>query len=285
MVNMKIGAVMQLIGRYATSGALALASVLACSQLQTAEPPVTTGLPTATVEVVGTLSPTVQPFDSGWVPVVDGMERRSLDAAFQSLGLVEHVVVFRIAPDQFTVRVRYTPGMPAFVSAWEPRARLVLNANFFDENNTAQGLIVADGQYFGQSYEGFGGMLGVDAEGAVRIRSLADEPFQPDEALSQAVQGFPMLIRPGAPPYAGADTARARRTVVGQDAEGRLLVFIAPAGLFTLAEMAAWLWGGDFGLVAALNLDGGGSTGYRAGANDQVDSLTPVPAVLAVYDR
>jgi exopolysaccharide biosynthesis protein len=213
------------------------------------------------------------------------MERRAVDVAFQSLGLAEHVVVFRITPERFSLRVRYGPGLPAFVSAWEPRARLVFNANFFDENNVAQGLLISDGQYFGQSYDGFGGMLGVDTSGAVRIRSLADEPFQPDEALSQAVQGFPMLIRPGGPQYANEDGARARRTVVGQDSDGRLLVILAPVGLFTLKEMAAWLASGDFGLVAALNLDGGGSTGYRAGPNDRADSLTPVPAVLAVYDR
>ncbi len=264
---------------------LGIAGALACGQLPTAAPPLTAVPTGAATGAPATFAPTVEPFDSGWVPVVDGMERRTLDAAFQSLGLAEHVVVFRIMPERFTLRVRYTPGLPAFITAWEPQARLVFNANFFDENNTAQGLLVTDGEYFGQSYEGFGGMLGVAPDGAVRIRSLADEPFQPDEALSQAVQGFPMLLRPGAAPYSSDDTARARRTVAGQDAEGRLLVFVAPAGLFTLTELAAWLWGGDFGLVAALNLDGGGSTGYRAGPNDQADSLTPVPAVLAVYDR
>jgi hypothetical protein len=264
---------------------LVIAGVLACGELPATEPPSTAASMTGMASAPTALAPTNQPFDSGWVPVVDGMDRRSLDASFEALGLVEHVVVFRIVPEKFTLRVRYTPALPTFISAWEARARLVFNANFFDENNTAQGLIVSDGQYFGQSYDGFGGMLGVGPDGAVRIRSLLDEPFQPHEALSQAIQGFPMLIRPGAPLYAGDDTARARRTVVAQDGEGRLLVFVAPAGLFTLADMAAWLSGGDFGLVAALNLDGGGSTGYRAGANDQVDSLTRVPAVLAVYDR
>jgi len=258
---------------------------LACGELPTAGPPATAASIAATVAAPPTLAPTAPPFDSGWVPVVDGIERRALDAPFPSMGLLEHVVIFRIVTERFTLRVRYTPGLPAFVSAWEPRARLVFNANFFDENNTAQGLIVSDGQYFGQSYDGFGGMLGVGADGGVRIRSLLDEPFQPDEALSQAVQGFPMLIRPGAAPYAGDATARARRTVAGQDGEGRLLVFVAPVGLFTLSELAAWLAAGDFGLVAALNLDGGGSTGYRAGPNDLVDSLTPVPVVLAIYDR
>ena len=31
----------------------------------------------------------------------------------------------------------------------------------------------------------------------------------------------------------------------------------------------------------AFNLDGGGSTGYYAGPNDAIDSLTPIPAVVA----
>jgi hypothetical protein len=234
---------------------------------------------------IATTAPTAAAFDTGWVEVVAGMERREVDAAFPAIGLMERVVVFRVVTEAFVLRVRYTPGLPAFVSAWEPQARLVVNGNFFDENNVAQGLVVSDGEYFGQSYQDFGGMLAVDSAGGVRIRSMLDEPFRGDEALVQAVQGFPMLIRPGAAPYANEDGARARRTVLGQDAEGRLLIFVAASGLFTLSEMAAWLAAGDFGLGAALNLDGGGSTGYRAGPNDQADSITPVPVVLAVYDR
>ena len=128
-------------------------------------------------------------------------------------------------------------------------------------------------------------MLQVDADGGVRVRSLAAEPYQPGEALAQAAQGFPMLIQPDGTLYANEDGKRARRTVVGQDADGRVLVIVAPLGLFTLAEMAAWLRGADFGLVIALNFDGGGSTGYAAGANDRVDSITAVPVVVGVYDR
>jgi hypothetical protein len=58
---------------------------------------------------------------------------------------------------------------------------------------------------------------------------------------------------------------------------------IAPQGGFTLAGLAAWLSASDLDLTLALNLDGGGSTGYYAGPGDQVDSLTPVPAVIAFY--
>jgi uncharacterized protein YigE (DUF2233 family) len=73
--------------------------------------------------------------------------------------------------------------------------------------------------------------------------------------------------------------------VVGQDAAGRVYLVVAPHNAFTLAEFAAWLHDSDLGLTAALNLDGGGSTGYWAGPGDAVDSFTPVPAVVAVYAK
>ena len=230
-------------------------------------------------------TPTAAPRDTGWVTVTPGLERRAIDVPFQPLGLPERVVAFRIQPELFTFRVRYTPGLPEFVAAWEPRARLVFNASFFDENDAALGLVVSDGQVFGRSYEDFGGMLQVAADGGVRVRSLTAEPYQPDEGLTQAAQGFPMLIRPDGALYTDEDGARARRTVVAQDGEGRVLVIVAPLGLFTLAEMAAWLHNADFGLTVALNFDGGGSTGYAAGPNDRADSITAVPVVVAIFDR
>ena len=198
-------------------------------------------------------------------------------------GVFENVVLFRLDPAAFTLRVRYTPGFPAVVSAWDHTARLVFNGGFFDERNAALGLLVTDGQRFGRSYAGFGGMLAVTGDGQAQVRSLKAQPFDPDEALAQAVQCFPMLLLPDGTVYAQADAAQARRTVIGQDAQGRLVLVVAPNGSFTLAGLAAWLAAGDLALTAALNLDGGGSTGYWAGPGDMIDSISPVPAVVAVY--
>ncbi len=205
----------------------------------------------------------------------------------KSLGFEERLIVFRIDPAFFSFRVLYTPGIPRRVSEWGAGvgARLAFNAAFFDEKDVAVGLVVSDGKVFGESYEGFGGMFAVDAEDAPSLRSLAAQPYVPGEPLAQAVQGFPMLIYPDGSTFANDDEKRARRTAVGQDAAGRVYLVVAPHNAFTLAEFAAWLHDSDLGLTAALNLDGGGSTGYYARPGDAVDSFTPVPAVVVVYAK
>ena len=227
------------------------------------------------------------PLDTGWLSLSPGLDRREVAARFPSLGFEEGLILFRIDPAFFSFRVLYTPGIPRRVSEWgaEAGARLVFNAAFFDEKDVAVGLVVSDGRVFGESYEGFGGMFVVDAEGAPSLRSLAAQPYQPSEPLAQAVQGFPMLIYPDGSAFSKEDGARARRTALGQDAAGRVYLVVAPHNAFTLAEFAAWLHDSDLGLTAALNLDGGGSTGYYARPGDAVDSFTPVPAVVAVYAK
>jgi uncharacterized protein YigE (DUF2233 family) len=218
------------------------------------------------------------------VAVARGLDRRQVAAPFPGLGFEERLTLFRIDPGFFSFRVLYAPGFPRFVAQWDPSAALVFNAGFFDEKDAALGLLVSDGRAYGRSYEGFGGMFAVSG-GTPTIRSLAARPYQPDESLEQAVQGFPMLIYPDGSRFAREDGVRARRTALGQDASGRVHLAIAPHEAFTLAELARWLQASDMGLALALNLDGGGSTGYSAGPNDQIDSLVPVPAVVAVYPR
>jgi len=244
--------------------------------------------PTATRQL-----PTPTPSDSGWLSLDPGLDRREIVVPFYDLGFAERLILFRIDPSSFTFRVRYSPGFPRYVSEWDPSttlragpttARLVFNAGFFDENNAALGLLVSDGQSFGASYRDLGGMFAV-VEGRPSIRSLIFQPYELIEPLEQAVQSFPTLIYPDGSPFDKEDNVRARRTALGQDAAGRVYLVIAPHNAFTLAELAAWLHASDLGLTIALNLDGGGSTGYSAGRYDKIDSLVPIPAVIAVYPR
>jgi hypothetical protein len=229
--------------------------------------------------------PTPTPSDSGWLSLDPGLDRREIVVPFMEQGFAERLILFRIDPAFFTFRVRYSPGFPRYVSEWDPTAaRLVFNAGFFDENNAALGLLVSDGQSFGASYRDLGGMFSVVA-GRPHIRSLIYQPYELIEPLEQAVQSFPTLIYPDGSPFDNEDNVRARRTAVGQDAEGRIYLIIAPHLAFTLAELAAWLHTSDLGLTIALNLDGGGSTGYSARGFDQINSLVPIPAVIAVYPR
>jgi len=260
-------------------------SLSACAAVPQPTPtPPLTHLLTYTPSLLPTSTPA--PTDTGWLSTTPGLDRREIAVPFPE-GFAERVILFRIDPAFFSFRVLYTPGFPRLVSEWgaSAGARLVFNAGYFDEKSAALGLLVSDGKFFGKSYEGFGGMFAVDASGLPAIRSLAAQPYQPGEALMQAVQNFPLLIYPDGPAYAKEDGARARRTALGQDVEGRLYLIIAPHDAFTLSELGAWLRASDLGLTLAVNLDGGGSTGYYAGPGDTVDSITPIPAVVAVYAK
>lgn len=239
-----------------------------------------------TVVVTPTPLPTAIPHvSSGWTDIFPGMAWREARVVLAD-GFEERLSLFRLDPALNEFRVLYSPAQPAFISAWDSTARLIFNAGFFDENNAALGLLVSRGQTFGQSFTGFGGMFQVTSDGVARVRSLVAEPYQPGEALEQAVQGFPMLLRPDGTVYADTGDARARRTVIGQDTTGNIVLIIVPHETFTLAELAGWLAAEpDLNLTVALNLDGGGSTGYYAGPNNIVPSYVRLPAVVAVYGR
>lgn len=240
--------------------------------------PALTSTPSATV------IPTATP-QLGGEEVFPGLAWREVRVRLSD-GFEERISVFRIDPTLNRFRVLYSPAQPEFISAWDSAARLVFNAGFFDEDNAALGLLVTDGKMFGQTYMGFGGMFQVVSDGTARVRSLVAEPYQPGEALEQAVQGFPMLLRPDGTLYTDTGDARARRTVIGQDVAGNILLVVVPHETFTLAELATWLASDpSLNLMVALNLDGGGSTGYYAGPNNITPSYVRLPAVIAVYGR
>ena len=230
---------------------------------------------------------TAAPVDTGWLPVTPGMERRQLPVS-TPLG-DERVTLVRLNPAQFTLRVRMTPGDARTVRAWSDatEARLTVNAGYFDENDRPLGLLVADGQRVGSSYADFAGMLAVPAAGEADVRWLRDRPYDPQEPLLQAVQSFPVLVKPGGVMGFPADADEgqvSRRLVVAQDGAGRLIFLIAPRGYFGLHLLAQWLVASDLDVDVALNLDGGNSAGLwlRDVPPAQIDSLVGVPVVITV---
>jgi uncharacterized protein YigE (DUF2233 family) len=104
----------------------------------------------------------------------------------------------------------------------------------------------------------------------------------------QAVMSFPVLVKPGGVMGFPADAdegTRARRTVVAQDFDGRILFIVAPRGFLSLHQMAVFLATSDLEIDVALNLDGGHSTGlwlHAGGKSLVMDSLVPVPSVIYV---
>jgi uncharacterized protein YigE (DUF2233 family) len=201
----------------------------------------------------------------------------------------ERLHLTRVDPDQVRLRIVYQPSQPKTISQWKsllPEALVVTNAGYFTDENQATGLIVSDGIASGRSFGDFAGMLAVSADAEVTLRWLQTWPYSPDEQLAQAIQSFPVLVKPGAQmgfPSDADEGQISRRTVVAQDAAGRLLLLVSPEFRFSLHELAVWLTKSDLDVDIALNLDGGTSTGlWTSDPLHNVDSLVPVPAVIVI---
>ncbi|NTU80397.1 MAG: phosphodiester glycosidase family protein, partial [Chloroflexales bacterium] len=168
-------------------------------------------------------------------------------------------------------------------------ALAVINGGFFDEAGRTVALLAHEGQTIGTSYEGRGGMFAVEPDGVVTLRALADAPYSPDEPLAEALQGWPMLVRPGGEAaYTYEDGERDRRSALAVDQSGHVLLIAAPTAAFTLAELSAWLATSDLAIDAAVNLDGGSSTGLlllSATNPERIEAFAPLPIVLMALPR
>ncbi|HYF66079.1 MAG TPA: phosphodiester glycosidase family protein [Herpetosiphonaceae bacterium] len=218
----------------------------------------------------------------GWQRLDEGMEFREISAS------ITNVQIVRVDPGVRRVRVAYDVGSPGRVGEWAAalKSALVINGGYFNAQGRATALTIYDGVAAGDSYDGFGGMLAVDTAGALSLRSLREEPYSADEPLAQALQSAPMLVLHGEPvPQPNDDGERSRRSVVATDGAGRLLVIACSWPAFSLTELSQWLVEQDLGVVNALNLDGGSSTGLVLNTPERsfsIDSLVRVPQVLVV---
>lgn len=221
----------------------------------------------------------------GWTWAAIGVETRTLTPA--GLSPLSQVILYRFDPAHVTFKA-HMAGTPLRAGEWRtalPNALGFVNANFFTPDNTPIGLVVSDGTAYGASLVNRGGMFQVTG-GVARIRSLIEEPYFGD-TLEQAVQAFPMLVVNRQPVYQQPWADRtSRRTVVAQDASGRILIIVTPLIGMTLNEMAGFLSADpELDIVNALNLDGGGSTLLVAPNGIELPSFDPVPVVLAWYAR
>lgn len=253
-------------------------------------------LPTLMPTPTGALPPTaiaptatLPPADTGWIAAGPGAELRRL--RIELAGTPIQVSVVRLDPTQVRFEVGYAPDEPPMLSAWAARsgALALINGGFFDEQNRTTALLIHAGQAEGESYSGRGGMFMVYPDGSVGIRALADAPYDPDEPLAEALQGWPLLVRPGGEAaYSFEDGERARRSVIAIDRVGRVLLIASSSTGFTLRELSEWLAGADLEIDTAVNLDGGASTGLlllNEQTSEHVDAYTPLPIVLLAYRK
>jgi hypothetical protein len=230
--------------------------------------------------------------EQGWSTLQPGLERGVIPVKDDGGQAVETVHIWRIDQDHFRLDVAFS-RTPKSLDGWqkETNAALVVNGGYFSimsEVYSADGLTVLNGVSSGRSFSGFGGMLAVTG-GRAELRSLLSQPYDPGEHLDAALQSFPMLVEPGGLLGFGPERdnhVSARRTVIAQDRQGRILFIVAPQGYFTLHGLSAYLTGSDLDLDMALNLDGGGSTGLLvANPREEIPSRVLLPFVILVYEK
>ncbi len=246
--------------------------------------------PTSTPAFTGTFQAISE--DGTWSTVQPGLEQRVIRIEDNQNQPVERVHIWRIDQTYYRLDVAFD-ARPKTLETWqqETQAALVMNGGYFSINNerySADGLLVVDGAASGRGFQGFGGMLAISRRGA-ELRWLVDEPYDPNERLESALQSFPILVKPGGTLGFGSereDHARARRTVIAQDREGRLLFIVTPQGYFTLHQLSAYLSASDLDLDIAINLDGGGSTGILvAEPREVIPAKVLLPFVILVFER
>ncbi|MBE3559663.1 MAG: phosphodiester glycosidase family protein [Ktedonobacteraceae bacterium] len=235
-------------------------------------------------------TPTMPGLDAplnAWAQVAPGVEIRA--EYWKSAGKNEDtVIITRLDLRQVHISIGYQPDKPLTMSEWmnQAQARVIINGGYFDKNNRPTGLLVSDGTVTGTSYQGFGGMLAVDSQNHVTLRSLRQQPYKASlDRLQQATQSSPMLMLDGKRTQFDSNAASQRRSVAAMDKQGRLLFIVSPAQSFSLDELADLLVASDLSLQSALNLDGGASTGLYVRGKDKkvsVDALTPLPIVIIV---
>ncbi len=211
-------------------------------------------------------TPTPPPVhDSGWQELFPGTEVRTHIAgrAMTALRLVPAAVHFDVA---YTTN----PNDARTVDGWLNRstALAAVNCGFYftddQDQNHAIGLLAGPEGTLSPLRPQWGGVLFVnDEKGWVQTAPPALKG-----PVRLGVQGWPMLVRNGAVvPRLDGDNPDAR-TVVAQDDQGRIL-FVVDIGGVSLDSLARFLVDSDMGIVQAVNLDGGSSSGlrYRSAAN------------------
>ncbi|NJN68294.1 MAG: phosphodiester glycosidase family protein [Chloroflexaceae bacterium] len=229
------------------------------------------------------------PADTGWTGAGPGVEVRHLSTSMATYAPRLQVHMVRLDPALVRFHVAYAPDQPYVLSALcePPGVLAAINGGFFEENYRATALVISEGTVLGTSYEGQGGMFAVDEAGQVSLRSLVEQPYDPNEPLVEALQGWPMLVKPGgilASPHLN-NTNRARRSVVATNRAGRVLLLAFSSSSLTLHELAGWLLASDLEIDAALNLDGGSSTGLclnSGGQRERVEPFGVLPMALLV---
>lgn len=196
------------------------------------------------------------------------------------------VTAVRIDPRQCAFRVAYAHADSAAPGDWAeqvcPAVGVAINASYFADDRTPIGLLVVDGKQLQRHFP-------VHQWGAFQVRDGQPELVVPTQTVpdgvTQAFECKPRLLVNGQCQRFKPQGPN-RRSAVGMDAQGRVILAATAEGYLTLEQWAAFLQQ-RLQCVNALNLDGGPSTqlAVRGSIDRTVTGGGPVPVFLTVSPK
>lgn len=210
--------------------------------------------------------------DAPWTRHSGGLESRT----FSWRGVAIHA--FRAAPSRIKIATGATLDAPDWLR--REKARVVINGGYFDEAGRPLGLRVSAGSKKYRLRNANWGVFWIQ-KGRARIAHTRDFPAQ--MRPTEAIQCGPRLVVAGK--ATDLKPQWGRRSGLGIDARGRVVLAVAD-GQLTLDDWAqVWASNDGLGCRDALNLDGGGSTQLATSAgvqSSEVRGFWPVPDVVVI---
>ena len=202
--------------------------------------------------------------------------------AFSWLNSYKKLTLYKFNSSEYCLKVIDQPNSTMQDAMMQNNCSAGVNGGFFstDIDKSPLGLLIQDGVLIsGMETKGFwaSGIL-YDTGRTIRLerRQHLSTPIQD---IQQAIQSGPFLVEHGQIVRGLNNTKRDTRTFVATDNAGHWCIGISSA--LTLQELAEWLASGPkeigFKINAALNLDGGSSSGYYA-----KDSQMYIPPIKQV---
>ena len=226
-----------------------------------------------------------------WTILANGAERLAIERP----GELE-LVAYRFARARYSLRVLAAPkatGSIVAEVAVASGAVLVINGGYFDVGLdgtlTPTGLLIVDGHEISplRACRACSGVLEVEAG---RGSIVWANGYRPNVTVESAVQTGPLLVEPGGKmginTPGGPLAQRSAFCISGDD-----MTVVAVTSRITLYELASLLRSpapGGLACEAAINLDGGPSTGLVAGwplPPESAGSIGPVQSFIAIFGR
>lgn len=167
-----------------------------------------------------------------------------------------------------------------------------INANYFDEKGRPLAYLKTLAKEINRAVSKHALYTGIFAVSESAAQVLHRDEFQPTQA-NEALQSGPLLLHHGSVVPISGDSGRyARRTVIGLDKQGAVIVGVADAliGGVNFAELQELFLNGRWQIDAVdlLNLDGGGSAQLyiKSGKFEEwVPGTSEVPVAIGFFSK